>query len=142
MADAVPVFAVLPAHCLVSHDRTAGARGTPLRPQGVPAAEAAQTGGIRGAVWPAVGRGRAAPGLSPLDTTDGRLCSPGRVARAAEAANPARSPDDPATPGSAAAGALCYGRLALGRSDHAGISQPPGRSRPDGPRPGAVDLSA
>ena len=51
-------------------------------------------------------------------------------------------PDDPAAHRRAAAGALCHGRPALGRSDHPGIPHPPGRSRPHRPYPGAVDLSA
>ena len=41
VADAVPVFALLPEHRLVSDDRSAGAGGAALRPGGVPAAEAA-----------------------------------------------------------------------------------------------------
>src|SRR4030095_17066344 len=91
--------------------------------------------------WSAAGRGRAAPGLSPLYTADGRLCAPVCVARAAEAANPARPPDDPLAHRLPAAGALCHRRPALGRSNDAGISQSPGRSRPYRPHPGTVDLS-
>src|SRR5262249_1097122 len=137
----MPVCAVLPAYGPVSYDRSAGAGGATLRAGGSLTAEAAQTGEIRGAVWPATGRGRAAPGRAPLPAADSRLCAPGRGARAAEAANPARPPDDPLAHRLPAARALCHGRLALGRSDHAGISQPSGRSRPHGPRPGAVHLS-
>ena len=55
------------------------------------------------------------------------------VARAAEAADAACPPDDPAAHCRAAAGALCHGRPALGRSVHAGVAQPPGRSRPHRP---------
>src|SRR5262245_14733775 len=121
MADAVPVFALLSEYCLVSHDRSVGAGGAALRAGGVPATEAAQTGGIRGAVWLAVDRGRTASGRAPLPSADGRLCSPGYVARAAEAANSARSPDDPVAHRCPAARALCHGRPALGRSDYAGI---------------------
>src|SRR4029450_8727008 len=40
-----------------------------------------------------------------------------------------------------AADDLCHRRPALGRSNDAGISQSPGRSRPDGPYPGTMDLS-
>src|SRR5262249_15050937 len=36
----------------------------------------------------------------------------------------------------------CDGRPALGRSDHPGIPQPPRRSRPHGPHPGVVHVSA
>ena len=71
-----------------------------------------------------------------------RLCPPDLVARAAEAADPARPPDDPAAHCRPAARALCHGRPALGRSVHAGVAQPPGRSRPHRTHPGAVDLSA
>ena len=70
-----------------------------------------------------------------------RLCPPDRVSRAAEAEDPARPPDDPAAHRRAAAGALRHGRPALGRSVHAGAAQPPGRSRPHRPHPGAVHLS-
>ena len=66
VADAVPVFALLSAHGPVSPDRAAGAGGAALRPRGVPAAEAQQTGGVRGAVWPAAGRGRAPLCRAPL----------------------------------------------------------------------------
>ena len=38
--------------------------------------------------------------------------------------------------------ALCHGRPALGRSVHAGVAQPAGRSRPHGPHPGALHLSS
>ena len=47
----------LPAYGPVSADRAAGAGGAALRARGVPAAEAQQTGGVPGAVWPAAGRG-------------------------------------------------------------------------------------
>src|SRR5262245_42750287 len=135
------VFAILPAHGAVSHDRSARAGGAPLRAGGASTTEAAHTGGLRRAVWLAVSRGRTAPGRAPLPAADGRLCSPGRVTRAAEAANPARSPDDILAHRHAAARALCDGRPALGRSLHARAAQPPGRSRSDSPYPGAVDLS-
>src|SRR5262249_28632842 len=141
VADAVPVFALLPAHRLVSVDRSAGAGGPALRARGVRIAEAQQTRRVPGAVWPATGRGCAPPGCPPFPAADGRLYPLGHVARAAEAENAAYPPDDPAVHCCAAAGALSHGRPALGRSDHAGVTQPPGRSRPHGPYPGAVDLS-
>ena len=101
-----------------------------------------QTGGVPGAVWPATGGGRAPLCRPPLPPAARRLCPPDRVARAAEAADPARPPDDPAAHCRPAARALCHGRPALGRSVHAGVPQPPGRSRPHRPHPGAVDLSS
>src|SRR4030095_10621929 len=64
------------------------------------------------------------------------------VAPEAEPAAPARPPDDPAAHRRAAAGALCHGGPALGRPVHAGVAQPPGRSRPHRPYSDAVDLSA
>ena len=123
-------------------DRSAGAGGAALRARGVPAAEAPQTGGLLGAVWPAAGRDGAPLCCPPLPAAASGLCAPDRVARAAEAADAARPPDDPAAHRRAAAGALCDGRPALGRSVHAGVPQPPGRSRPHRPYPGAVHLSA
>src|SRR5262249_50413776 len=141
MADALPVCAILPKHGPVSLDRFAGAGGAALRPGGVIRAEAAHTGETPGAVWSAAGRGRATPGRSPLYTPDGRLCATVCVARAAEAANPAYPSNDSLAYRLPAAGALCRGRPALGRSNNAGISQSPGRSRPYRPHPGTVDLS-
>src|SRR5262249_17880559 len=138
----VSVFALLSAQCLVSAHRSAGAGGAALRARGVSAAEAQQTGGVLGAVWFAAGRGRAPPGRPALPATAGGLCAPAGVARAAEAADPARPPDDPAPHCDPTAGALCYGRPALGGSVHAGVSQPAGRSRPHRPHSGAVNLSA
>ena len=67
---------------------------------------------------------------------------PDGVSRAAEAADPACPPDSHVAHCRPAADALCHGRPALGRSDHAGIPHPPGRSRPHRPHPGAVDLPA
>ena len=67
---------------------------------------------------------------------------PDRVARAAEAEDPPNPADDLAAHRRAAAPALGHGRPALGRSDHAGAAQSPGRSRPHCAHPGAVDLSA
>ena len=67
-----------------------------FEPGGVPPAEAQQTGGVPGAVWPAAGRGRAALCRPPLPPAGSGLCPPDRVARAAEAADPASPPDDPA----------------------------------------------
>ena len=116
VADAVPVFALLPEHRLVSHDRAAGAGGAALRAGGVPDAEAPQTGGVLGAVWPAAGGGRAPLCRPPLPAAGRRLCPPDLVARAAEAEDPARPPDDPAAHRRPAAGALRHGRPALGRS--------------------------
>src|SRR2546422_9864249 len=43
VADAVPVFALLPEHRLVSADRSAGTGGPALRAGGGPVAEAQQT---------------------------------------------------------------------------------------------------
>ena len=74
VADAVPVFALSPEHRLVSDDRSAGAGGAALRAGGVPAAEAPQTRGVPGAVWPATGGGRAPPCRPPLPPAAGRLC--------------------------------------------------------------------
>ena len=78
-----------------------------------------------------------------------RLCPPDRLTRAAEAADAARPADDLAAHRRAATPALCHGRPALGRSDHAGIphasssikAPPPAswRCEPSGPtsaRPG------
>ena len=127
---------------LYPHDRPAGAGGAALRAGGVPAAEAEQTGGVRGAVRPAAGGGRAALRRPPLPAAGRRLCPPDRVSRAAEAADPACPPDDPAAHRRPAAGALRHGRPALGGSVHAGVAQPPGRSRPHRPHPGALHLSA
>src|SRR6266581_1899671 len=92
VADAVPVFALSPAYRLVPHDRSAGAGGTALRPRGISSAEAQEIGGTAGAAWPALGGGRAPPGRAPLPPAAGGLCSPDGVARAAEAADPARPP--------------------------------------------------
>ena len=66
VADAVPVFALLPAYRPVSDDRSAGAGGAALRAGGIPTAEAQQTRRIPGTVWPAAGGGRAPPGYPPL----------------------------------------------------------------------------
>src|SRR5262249_32662348 len=79
---------------------------------------------------------------TPLHTADGGLCAFDHVARAAEAEDPARPPDDAAAHCGPAARALYHGRPALGGSVHAGVSQPPGRPRPYRPYPGAADLSA
>src|SRR4029453_15405542 len=65
----------------------------------------------------------------------GRLCPPDDVARAAEAAAPARPADAPAAPGRPAAGALGDGRPALDRSVHPGAAASPGRSSPHRPHP-------
>src|SRR4029450_12565830 len=142
VADAVPVCALLPKHGPVSHDRLAGAGGAALRPRRVLTAEAAQAGGVRGAVWSAPAGGRAPLCCAPLAPTDGRLRPPDYVARAAEAADLARLADDPAAHRRPAARALCDGRPALGRSVHAGAAQPPGRSRPHRPHPDTLHLSA
>ena len=141
LADAVPMFALLPEQRLVSADRAAGA-GAALRAGGVPPAEAAQTGGVLvqyGLPWrrpcpslPPSSRCRS-PELCPTDLS---------LAPAAEAEDPPDSPDDPAAHRRPAARALRHGRPALGRSVHAGAAQPPGRSRPHRPHPGAVHLSA
>jgi class 3 adenylate cyclase len=97
----------------------------PFRAGGVFAAEAEQTGGVLGAVWPAAGGGRAALCRPPLPAAGRRLCAPDDVTRAAEAADLAGPADDPAADRRPAAPALRDGRPALGRSDHAGVAQPP-----------------
>ena len=61
---------------LYPHDRPAGAGGAALRAGGVPPAEAPQTGGVLGAVWPAAGGGRAPLCRPPLAPTARRLCPP------------------------------------------------------------------
>src|SRR5207245_2278 len=117
------------------------AGGPTLRPGGVFTAEAAQTGGILSTVWPADGGGRASLCWPALPPTARHLCPPDGVARAAEAADLAGPPDHLPAHRGPAAGALCHGRPALGRSDHAGAAHAPGRSRPHHPSPGALDLS-
>jgi class 3 adenylate cyclase len=67
---------------------------------------------------------------------------PDLVARAAEAADHASLPDDPPAHRRPATRALCHGRLTLGRSVHAGATQPPGRPRPHRAYPGAGDFSS
>src|SRR5207244_11906141 len=103
-------------------DRSAGTRGAALRAGGCPATEAAQTGGLLGAVWLAAGGDGAPPGLPPFPPTDRGVCPPDHVAGAAEAAAPARPPDDPAAHCRAPARALRHGRPALDRSLHAGFA--------------------
>src|SRR5262249_49142265 len=98
--------------------------------------------GLLGAVWPAAGGGRAALYRPPLPAAGRRLCASDHVARAAEAEDPARPPDDTLAHRGPTARALRDGRPALGRSDHAGAAQPAGRPRPPRPHPGAIDLSA
>src|SRR5919109_5566433 len=117
------MFALSPKHRLVSMDRPAGAGGAALRPRGIPRPEASQAGGVRGAVWPAASGGRAPLRGPPFDPTGSRLCLPGLVSGAAEAADPPSPPDDLAENRRPAAGALRHGRFALGRSVHAGIAQ-------------------
>src|SRR5262249_32258089 len=131
-----------PEQRLVPHDRSVGAGDAALRPRRVPATEAWQIGGIPGAVWPAAGRDCAPPGCPPLSAADCRVCPPNPVARPAEAEDPTSPTHDPVAYRCAAAGALCHGRPALGRSDHVRIPQSPGRSRPHVPHPGAVHLSS
>ena len=53
------------------------------------AAEAEQTGGLPGAVWPAAGGGCAPLGCPPLSAADALTMPPGHGARAAEAEDPA-----------------------------------------------------
>src|SRR5262245_47710455 len=142
MADAMPVFSLLPEYRLVSDHRLYRADSPALRARGVPAAQTAQTRGAPGAVRFATGRGCTPLCHPPVAPADRRLHPPAPLARAAEAADPPGLADDPAAPGGAAAGALCHGRPALGRPDDAGVSESPGRSRPDRPCPGAVDLSS
>src|SRR5262252_4104584 len=142
MADAMPVFSLLPEHRLVSDHRLYRADSPALRAGGVPAAQAAQTRGAPGAVRFATGRGRTPLCHPPVAPAERRLHPPAPLARAAEAADPPGPADDPAAPGGAAARALCHGRPALGRSNDARVSESPGRSRPDRPCPGPVDLSS
>jgi len=78
----------------------------------------------------------------PLPAAGHRLCPADPVARTAKAADPPHPPDHSLTHRRPAAGPLCHGRPALGRSVHPGAAQPAGRSRSHGPHPGAVDLSA
>jgi class 3 adenylate cyclase len=75
----------------------------------------------------------------PLGT---EYASPGLVSGAAEAEDATSLPGDLPAHRRPAAGALCHGRPALGRSDDAGAAHPPDRSRPHRPHPSAVDLSA
>ena len=67
-----------------------------LRAGGVAPAEAGQTGGLPGAVWPAPGGGGAPLCRPALPAAAGGLCAPDGVSRAAEAADPACPADDPA----------------------------------------------
>src|SRR4029453_749999 len=62
--------------------------------------------------------------------------------RAAQAEDSASPPDDAAAHCGPAARALGHGRLALDRSVHVRVSQPPWPPGPYRPRPGAVHLSA
>src|SRR5262249_31191222 len=122
--------------------RSARAGGVALRPGGVPTAETQQTRGASSTVWLPAGGGRASVYRPSLHTPDGGLYPPAHVSRAAKAEDPANPPDDVAAHCGPAACALCYGRLALGRSVHVGVSQPPGRPGPHRPYPGAVHFSA
>src|SRR5262245_55464871 len=122
MADAVPVFTLLPEHCPVSDDRPAGAGGPALRAGGVPAAKTAETGGVCRTVWSAAGRGHAPLCRPPLPPAACGLCPLDHVARAAEAADPARPADDLPAHRRPAAHALCHGRPALGRSHYTGTA--------------------
>src|SRR5262249_8032915 len=88
VADTVPVFALSPAQRLVSADRRVGAGGTALRAGRDPAAEAEQTGGLPGAVWPVASRGRAALCRPPCPAAGHRLRPPDPVHPAAEAPDP------------------------------------------------------
>ena len=142
VADAVPVLALPSAERLVSMDRPVGAGRPALRARGFPAAEAPQTGGAPGPVWLAPGGGRAAVCHPPLPAAARGVCPLDGRTRTAETADPAHPPDHPAAHCRPAARALRHGRPPLGRSNHAGISHPPRRSRSHGPYPGAVDLSA
>src|SRR5262245_38603722 len=108
MADAVSMFAVLPEYSVVSTDWPAGAGGPGLCARGVPHAEAAQTGRLPGAVWPAAGRGRAPVRCPPLPAAACRLSTLQHLARAAEAADPPSPADDRAAHRRAAAPALGY----------------------------------
>ena len=69
-------------------------------------------------------RGSAPLCRPPLAPTVRRLCPPDRIARAAEAADPASPPDHPAAHRRPAARALRHGRPALGRSLDAGVPRP------------------
>src|SRR2546425_12331860 len=120
------MFALLPEYRVVSHDRSAGAGGAALRAGGVCAAEAAQTGEILGAVRPAAGRDRAPLRRPPLPAAGRGLYPPDRLARAAEAEDPARPPDHRTAHCRPAARALRHGRPALGGPLDAGVPDPPG----------------
>src|SRR4029453_8419773 len=85
MADAVPVFPLLPEDRLVSHDRPAGTGGPAFRAGGAPAAEAAETGGVCCVVWSATGRGRPPLGRLALAPAAGGLCPFDDVSGAADA---------------------------------------------------------
>ena len=76
---------------LYPHDRPAGAGGAALRAGGVPPAEAQQTGGVPGAVWPAAGGGRAPLCRPPLPAAARRLCPP-------DACRPSSRSSRPCTP--------------------------------------------
>src|SRR5438132_10479380 len=108
------MFVLLPEYRVVSHNRSAGAGGAALRARGICAAEAAQTGGIPGAVRPATGRDRAPLRRPPLSAAGRGLYPPDRLARAAEAADPARPLEHHTTHCRPAAGALRHGRPPLG----------------------------
>src|SRR5262249_57474051 len=114
-----PVLRVSAEHRLVSHHRPARASSAPLRAGGAPAAEAPQARGILGTVWPSTPRGHASVCHSSLSPPGHRLCPPHHVSPTAEAADPARPPDDRAAHYGPAAPAVYHGRPALGRSDHA-----------------------
>src|SRR5687767_2955209 len=115
MADAVPVFALLPEQRLVSHDRPAGACRVAIRPRRDAAAEAQQTGRAPDTVWLATGGGHAALYHLPLPTVARRLYPSDLVSRPAETADHARSPGHVAAHRRPAASALYHGRPALER---------------------------
>jgi hypothetical protein len=60
--------------------------------------------------------------LEPLHPPGRGLYSPDRIARTAEAEDPARLLDDSAVHRRPTAGAVCQGRPPLGRSDHPGAA--------------------
>ena len=72
VADAVPMFALLPEHCLVSADclleRSCASTGRSLR------SRRWANWRVRGAVWPAAGGDRALAGRAPLPAAACGLC--------------------------------------------------------------------
>src|SRR5262249_56789228 len=119
---------LLSAYGLLPPDRAARPRRVALRPRGVPAAEAPQTGRVLAAIRSAAGRGRPPLCGAPLPAAAGRLCSPVHVTRAAEAAHLSCAPDAPLMHGLSAAAPPGHGRPALGRPFDPRVAQSAGGS--------------